>query len=131
MTSPIKFGTDGWRAIIAEDYTFDNVRVCAQAVARFLLDTAGPKPSLVVGYDTRFNSEHFAAATAEVTAANGVKTYICNKAAPTPVVSYSILDRHASGAVVITASHNPSIYNGFKYKPEYAGSASPEVVAKL
>jgi len=131
MTSPIKFGTDGWRAIIAEDYTFDNVRICAQAVARFLLDTAGPKPSLVVGYDTRFNSEHFAAATAEVTAANGVKTYICNKAAPTPVVSYSILDRHASGAVVITASHNPSIYNGFKYKPEYAGSASPEVVAKL
>lgn len=131
MTTKIKFGTDGWRAIIAEDYTFDNVRVCAQSVARYLLDRNAAGQGLVVGYDTRFQSENFAAAVAEVAAANGVKTYLCDRFAPTPVISWGILDRKAAGAVVITASHNPGIWNGFKYKPEYAGSASPEVVAAL
>lgn len=131
MTTNIKFGTDGWRALIAEDYTFDNVRICAQSVARYLLDRGVAEQGLVVGYDTRFLSEEFAAAVAEVAAANGVKTYLCDRFAPTPVVSWGILDRKAAGAVVITASHNPGIWNGFKYKPEYAGSASPEVVAAL
>lgn len=131
MTTKIKFGTDGWRAIIAEDYTFDNVRVCAQSVARYLLDRGVAQQGLVIGYDTRFQSEEFAAAVAEVAAANGVKAYLCDRFAPTPVVSWGILDRKAAGAVVITASHNPGIWNGFKYKPEYAGSASPEVVAAL
>ncbi|MBC7259923.1 MAG: phosphoglucomutase/phosphomannomutase family protein [Chloroflexi bacterium] len=131
MTTKIKFGTDGWRAIIAEDYTFDNVRVCAQSVARYLLDRGVAQHGLVVGYDTRFQSENFAAAVAEVAAANGVKAYLCDRFAPTPVVSWGILDRKAAGAVVITASHNPGVWNGFKYKPEYAGSASPEVVAAL
>ncbi len=131
MTTKIKFGTDGWRAIIAEDYTFDNVRVCAQSVARYLLDRGVAQQGLVIGYDTRFQSEEFAAAVAEVAAANGVKAYLCDRFAPTPVVSWGILDRKAAGAVVITASHNPGIWNGFKYKPEYAGSASPEVVTAL
>ncbi len=131
MTTTIKFGTDGWRAIIAEDYTFENVRVCAQAVARYLLDRGTEKQGLVIGYDTRFSSEHFAAAVAEVAAANGIKALLNDRFAPTPVVSWSILDRKAAGAVVITASHNPAIWNGFKYKPEYAGSASPEVIAAL
>lgn len=130
MTS-IKFGTDGWRAIIAEDYTFENVRICAQAVARYLLDSKDADKGLVVGYDTRFASEDFAAAVAEVMAANGIRTYLCDRFAPTPAISYAILERKAAGAVVITSSHNPAVWNGFKVKPEYAGSASPEVLAIL
>lgn len=131
MATGIKFGTDGWRAVIAEDYTFENVRVCAQATARYLLDSGTAEQGLVIGYDTRFSSEHFAAAVAEVAAANGVKAFLNDRFAPTPVISWSILERRAAGAVVITASHNPAIWNGFKYKPEYAGSASPEVIAAL
>lgn len=131
MVTPIKFGTDGWRAIIAEDYTFENVRICGQAVAQFLRDTGGADAGLVVGYDTRFASETFAAAVAEVVAGSGIKVYLCDQACPTPAVSFSILGQKAGGAVIITASHNPAAYNGFKYKPEYAGSASPEVVAQL
>ncbi|MHB1415337.1 MAG: phosphoglucomutase/phosphomannomutase family protein [Chloroflexota bacterium] len=127
----IKFGTDGWRAVIAEDYTFDNVRICAQSVASYLHDTGAAGKGFIVGYDTRFGSEHFAAAVAEVLAANGIVTHLCDRATPTPVVSYSILTEETAGAAMITASHNPAIWNGFKYKPEYAGSASPEVVAEL
>jgi len=127
----IKFGTDGWRAIIAEDYTFENVRICAQAVAKYLIDTEAADKGLVIGYDTRFGSEHFAAATAEVMAGNGIRAYLCDRAAPTPTVSYAILERKAGGAVVITSSHNPATWNGFKVKPEYAGSAPPEVLAVL
>lgn len=127
----IKFGTDGWRAIIAEDYTFDNVRICAQSVANYLKDTGTSQLGLVVGYDTRFESEDFAAAVAEVIAGNGITCYLCDAAAPTPVVSYSILVHKAAGAAIITSSHNAAEWNGFKYKPEYAGSASPEVVAEL
>ena len=127
----IKFGTDGWRAIIAEDYTFKNVRICAQSVANYLKDMGTSGSGLVVGYDTRFASEDFAAAVAEVIAGNGITCYLCDAAAPTPVVSYSILVQKAAGAVIITSSHNAARWNGFKYKPEYAGSASPEVVAEL
>ena len=127
----IKFGTDGWRAIIAEDYTFDNVRICAQAVARYLQDARVADRGVVIGYDTRFASEDFAAAVAEVMAGNGIRAYLCDRAAPTPTISYSILERKAGGAVIITSSHNPGIWNGFKIKPEYAGSASPEVIAKV
>ena len=130
-SSEIKFGTDGWRAIIAEDYTFENVRACAQGVATYQKKVGMASRGLVVGYDTRFASEHFAAAVAEVVAANGIKVYLCDRPCPTPVVSYSIIDRKAAGAVVITASHNPGTYNGFKYKPDYAGSASPEVIEEL
>lgn len=131
MVTQIKFGTDGWRGVIAEDFTFANVRLCAQSVASYLRKNGLAERGLVVGYDTRFASEHFARAVAEVVAANGIKVYLCDRPSPTPVVSYSILTQGAGGAVVITASHNPSIYNGLKYKPEYAGSASPEVVAEL
>ncbi|MDO8531930.1 MAG: phosphoglucomutase/phosphomannomutase family protein [Dehalococcoidia bacterium] len=130
-TTPIKFGTDGWRAIIAEDFTFENVRACARGTALYLQERGLASRGLVVGYDTRFSSEHFAAAVAEVVAASGVPVYLCERAAPTPVVSYSIVAQKAGGAAIITASHNPGIWNGYKYKPEYAGSASPEVVARL
>ncbi|MBI2955587.1 MAG: phosphoglucomutase/phosphomannomutase family protein [Chloroflexi bacterium] len=127
----IKFGTDGWRAIMAEDFTFENVRVCAQSVANYLRDTGTSEGGLVIGYDTRFLSDAFAAAVAEVVAGNGIKCYLCAAAAPTPVVSYSILVEKAAGAGIITSSHNAAEWNGFKYKPEYAGSASPQVVAEL
>ena len=128
---PIKFGTDGWRAIIAEDFTFDNVRLCAQGTADYLKEEGLASRGLVVGYDTRFASEHFAAAVAEVTTANGIKTLLTDKAAPTPAVSYNVVHRRAGGGVIITASHNPGRWNGYKYKPDYGGSAPPEVVAKL
>jgi phosphomannomutase len=131
MPVEIKFGTDGWRGVIAEDFTFDNVRICAQGVADYLHGSGAGSRGLIVGYDTRFASENFAAAVAEVVAANGIKVYLCSEAAPTPVISYAIVALKADGAVIITASHNPGIWNGFKYKPEYAGSASPEIVAEL
>ena len=129
--TPIKFGTDGWRAIIAEEFTFENVRACARGVVELLKRGGSAGKGLVVGYDTRFASEEFAAAVAEVAAASDVPVYLCDRPAPTPAVSYSIIHRQAAGGVVITASHNPSKWNGFKYKPEYAGSASPEVIAEL
>jgi alpha-D-glucose phosphate-specific phosphoglucomutase len=131
MPSGIKFGTDGWRAIIAEDYTYANVRTCAQAVADYLKEEGKASGGLVVGYDTRFASEGFAAAVAEVAGANGLKVWLSDRPVPTPVVSFSVLHYRAAGGVVITASHNPGTYNGFKYKPDYAGSASPEVIEAL
>ncbi|MEE8373083.1 MAG: phosphoglucomutase/phosphomannomutase family protein [Dehalococcoidia bacterium] len=131
MQPPIKFGTDGWRGIIAEDFTFDNVRVCAQGVADYLRDRGISSQGLQVGYDTRFASEDFAVAVAEVAAANGIRVSLNPRPAPTPVISYAIVARKAAGGVIITASHNPGAWNGFKYKPEYGGSASPEVIADL
>ena len=127
----IKFGTDGWRGIIGEDFTFDNVRACAQGTAEYLNGQGTSSQGLLVGYDTRFASEQFAAAVAEVSAANGVRTLLCRSHAPTPVVSFNVVHRGVAGAVIITASHNPANWSGFKYKPEYGGSASPEVVAAL
>ena len=127
----IKFGTDGWRGIIAQDFTFDNVRYCAQGVSRYLLERGLAQRGLVVGYDTRFASEDFALAVAEVVAGNGIPTLLCQDAAPTPVISYNVVNRQAGGGAIITASHNPARWNGFKYKPEYGGSASPEIVTAL
>ena len=133
MTPPttIKFGTDGWRALIARDFTFANVRACAEGVSRLLLEDGTAERGLVVGYDTRFGSPEFAAEVAQVTTANGIPTYLCDRVTPTPVVSYNIVRRQAGGGVVITASHNPAAWNGFKYKPSYGGSASPETIARL
>ena len=107
------------------------MRDCAEGVARYLEDAGLAERGLVIGFDTRFASENFAAASAEVVAAHGIKAYIFDSAAATPVACHAILDKHAGGAIVITASHNPGAYNGFKYKPEYAGSAPPEVVDAL
>lgn len=127
----IKFGTDGWRAVIGEDYTFDNVRACAASAAMYLKQRGLAERGLIVGYDARYASEDFAVAVAEVVAAQGIKVALTSTLCPTPVVSYSIINRGAGGGVVITASHNPWQWNGFKYKPEYGGSASPEVVAQI
>lgn len=129
--SPIKFGTDGWRAIIAQDFTFDNVRACAQGVADYLQQAGLAERGLIIGYDTRFASEDFASAAAEVVAGNGVKVYLSPKATPTQVVSFGVVTQKAGGAVVITASHNPAIWNGFKFKSEDGASAPPAVIARL
>ena len=127
----IQFGTDGWRGLIARDFTFDNVALCAQGVANYLRQEGMVQRGLVVGYDTRFASEDFASRVAEVMAGNGIVTFLASRAAPTPAVSYNILQRKAAGAAIITASHNPAAWNGFKFKPDYAGSATPEITARL
>lgn len=128
---PIKFGTDGWRAIIAEDFTFDNVRLAAQAWCHYLQQAGKTSRGLVIGYDTRFASERFARACAEVAAANGLQVYLCDRPAPTPVVSHTIRHFGADGAIVITASHNPGEYNGFKIKDENSSSAPQPVVDEV
>jgi alpha-D-glucose phosphate-specific phosphoglucomutase len=129
--SPIKFGTDGWRGVIAGDFTFDNVRACAQGVADYFKQAGLTDRGLIIGYDTRFASEDFAAAAAEVAAANGIKVYLYPKATPTPVVSFGVLEKGVGGAIVITASHNPHMWNGFKFKTEEGTSASTEVTAGI
>ena len=129
MTVEIKFGTDGWRGIIADDFTYESVRIATQGIAQYLVSR--PNPSAIVGYDTRFASELFAREVGQVLAANGVRVLIINAPAPTQVATYAILDKKTSGGLVITASHNPYYFSGLKYKPEYAGSASPEVTARL
>ena len=131
MASVIRFGTDGWRAIIAQDFTFANVARCAQGLVDYLNDTGIADRGLVVGYDTRFLSREFAETVACVCAGNGIRAWLTREAAPTPVVSFSVLDRQAAGAAIITASHNPGIWNGFKFKPEYAGSATDEITGRL
>lgn len=129
--NPIKFGTDGWRAIIADEFTFENVRACAQGTAAYLKKAGLASRGVVVGFDTRFESDAFAAAAAEVLAANDVPVYLCDRAAPTPVVGYAILTHGAGGSVVITSSHNPGVYSGYKVRTEYAGAAPPEVLARI
>ena len=129
--SRIRFGTDGWRGIIADDYTFDNVRACAQGVASYhLAQGLGDEPVLV-GYDTRFGSADFAVAVAEVLAGNGLPVLLTTGPVPTPVVSYTIVAQGAAGAVMITASHNPPEWNGFKYRTRYGGSPPSEVIAAI
>lgn len=130
-TAPIKFGTDGWRALISDEFTFGNVRVCTEAVCRLLKEQGLADQGLILGYDTRFNSQEFATEVARTAAGNGVKTYFSTEATPTPVVSFNVTSMKAGGAIIITASHNPGEWNGFKYKPSYGGSASPEVIARL
>ncbi|MBC7236851.1 MAG: phosphoglucomutase/phosphomannomutase family protein [Chloroflexi bacterium] len=129
--SSIKFGTDGWRARIAEDYTFENVRYCAQGTASYLVDEGLADRGMVVGYDLRFLSEDFAKAVAEVLAGNGVRVYLADRAEPTPVLSYAILPRKAAGGIWITASHNPPQDNGYKLRSSYAGAADPETLAEV
>ena len=125
MASKIRFGTDGWRAIIADEFTFSNVVLCAQGVASYLQQEGIAHKGLVVGYDTRFASKEFAERVAEVMAGNDIPTYLASAPSPTPAVSYSILHYDAAGACVITASHNPAAWNGLKYKPSYGGERFP------
>jgi phosphomannomutase len=128
---PIKFGTDGWRAIIADTYTYANVRRCAAGLAHYIASQGRADQGVVIGYDTRFGSKDFADVSASSLAALDVPVYLCDRPAPTPTVSYTIIDKEAAGCIIITASHNPGKYNGFKFRPEYAGSARPEIVKAI
>ncbi len=131
MAVEIKFGTDGWRGRIAENYTFDNVRRCAQGYAEYLVDLGNRDEWVIVGYDKRFQSEHFAAAAAEVLAANDLKVYLTQDATPTPAISYSVVNKGAVGALNITASHNPPVDNGFKVRNEFGGAIDPAGLAEI
>ncbi|MDI3316792.1 MAG: phosphoglucomutase/phosphomannomutase family protein [Bacillota bacterium] len=128
---PIQFGTDGWRAVIADEYTFENVRHVAQAYGEVLEERGEAGRGVVVGYDTRFLSERFAQAAAEVLAAGGLRVVLAEAPIPTPAVSWAVRELGTAGAVMITASHNPPEYNGFKIKASYAGSALPELTSQV
>ena len=122
----IQFGTDGWRGQIANDYTFDNVRRCAQGYAMHILEQGHSGESVVVGYDKRYASEHFARAVAEVLSANKLNVWLTNTATPTPVIAYAVIDKQAVGAINITASHNPPTDNGFKVRDHTGGAIAPD-----
>jgi len=123
----IVFGTDGWRGMIAEDYTFESVRRCAQGFSDYLKNSkSSNKLSIVIGHDKRFDSEYFALAAAEVIAGNGIHVFLTDGPTPTPVISYSVIDKKADGAVNITASHNPGTDNGFKVRDEHGGAIPPD-----
>jgi alpha-D-glucose phosphate-specific phosphoglucomutase len=124
----IKFGTDGWRAVIADDFTFANVRRVAGAIASYVLKHEDPTKGLVVGYDTRFGSSRFARAAAEVLAGAGIPVRISNDYVPTPAVSYAVKSNGCAGAVVVTSSHNPWNWNGVKFKAKFGGSATPAIM---
>lgn len=127
----LRFGTDGWRAVIAEDFTFENVRYCAQGVAEYHVKLGLQEYPLIVGYDTRFESAEFADAVVEVLAGNGLHVLRSVAPAPTPVVGYNLVHHKAAGGVMITASHNPAQWNGFKYRGPSGGSPSPEALEDL
>lgn len=131
MIQPIKFGTDGWRGVIAEDYTFDNVRRASQGFANYLLENGRLGQWVVVGFDKRFDSEFFASTVAEVLVANGLNVYLTEGPTPTPVIAFSVVDRKACGAVNITASHNPPTDNGFKVRNEFGGAIDPDGLKKI
>jgi len=131
MTYKIVFGTDGWRGYVAEDYTFDNVRRCSQGFANYLIEGGKQRQSIVVGHDKRFNGESFAAAVAEVLAANSFKVWLTDGATPTPVISYAVVNKKAAGAVNITASHNPPTDNGFKVRDPNGGAIDPDGLKKI
>jgi len=131
MSFKITFGTDGWRGVIAEEYTFDNVRRCTQGFANYLLEKGNQGQWVVVGYDKRFDSEYFALAAAEVLAGNGFKVHLTDGATPTPVIAFAVVDRHACGAVNITASHNPSTDNGFKVRDLTGGAIDPDGLLQI
>jgi phosphomannomutase len=127
----IKFGTDGWRGLIADDFTFANVRVAAQAVAAYVHAKEDPAKGLCIGYDTRFGSKAFARASAEVVAATGIPVQLANDITPTPALSYGVRERGAAGGIMITSSHNPAQWNGVKYKAWYGGSGKPSIIAEI
>ncbi len=127
----IKFGTDGWRARIGDDYTFDNLRRCAQGFATFMHAEGLAGKGVVIGYDKRFSADHFAAAAAEVMAANGINVWLTNDATPTPTISYAVVDKKAGGAINITASHNPPEDCGFKVRDPNGGAIPPHNLTKI
>ena len=131
MPQSIKFGTDGWRGIIADDFTFDNVRRVAGAIASYVLKYEDPQRGVVVGYDTRFASGRAARIVSEVVAAAGVPVKLADDYVPTPAVSYAVKSQGAAGGVMVTSSHNPWNWNGVKFKGNFGGSATPAIMKKI
>jgi len=130
----IKFGTDGWRAVIAKDFTFDNVRLLSQSIALFLKTAPAlrnKKLRVAIGYDTRFLSKNFAEAVAEVLCANGISVVLSSDFCPTPAVSLAIKQLNLAGGIMVTASHNPSIYNGIKYRNEHGSPAGKDILSVI
>ncbi|HVH89577.1 MAG TPA: phosphoglucomutase/phosphomannomutase family protein [Terriglobales bacterium] len=128
---PIKFGTDGWRGVIAEDYTFANVRRAASAIANYVLKNEDPTRGIVVGYDTRFGSRMFAQTVADVLASAGINVRLADDYTPTPALSFGVKHFGAAGGVMITSSHNPFNWNGVKYKASYGGSGRPVIMQAI
>jgi phosphoglucomutase len=128
--NPIRFGTSGWRALIAEDFTFANVRLAVAAIADHVRSRK-TSPTLIIGHDTRFLAEEFAGEAAQVLRARGVQVLLCQGPAPTPAIAYEILRRHADGAINFTASHNPAEYQGLKFSAADGGPALPEVTRDI
>ena len=131
MTTQIKFGTDGWRGIIADDYTFENVRRVGNAIAHYVRQKEDAAKGLVVGYDTRFGSRAFAEAISEVLAAAGIAIHLSDDYTPTPALSHAVVNLGVAGGVMITSSHNPYNWNGVKYKAGYGGSATPAIIKSI
>ena len=131
MPSDIKFGTDGWRGVIADDFTFDNVRRVSGAIASYVLKHEDPKHGVIVGYDTRFASQRAARVVAEVLSQAGIAVSLSNDSAPTPAISLAVKTRKAAGGVVITSSHNPWNWNGVKFKAKFGGSAPPAIMKAI
>jgi phosphomannomutase len=127
----VKFGTDGWRGIIADDFTYANVRVAARAIAHYVIEHEDAAAGVCVGYDTRFGSKSFARVVAEVLAGAGIPVALASKVTPTPELSFAVRGRGAAGGVMITSSHNPAEWNGVKYKASYGGSGSPGIIAAI
>jgi alpha-D-glucose phosphate-specific phosphoglucomutase len=127
----IRFGTDGWRGVIAEDFTFANARIVAHAIARYVVRVEDARRGVLVGYDHRYASDRVAASVAEVISATGTPVWLADKPCPTPAISYLVRHRGAAGGIVITASHNPYRWNGIKYKASYGSSALPSIVAQI
>lgn len=128
--SPIKFGTSGWRGIIADDFTIANVRLAAAGIAHHLLEKAA-RPRAIIGYDTRFMAEKFADTVAEVLGSHGIETHVCHRPDPTPAISHAILHERLDGGVNITASHNPAEYSGIKFSGSDGAPALPEVTQDI
>jgi phosphomannomutase len=131
MAQTIKFGTDGWRGIIADDFTFENVRRVAAAIASYVLKYEDPQRGVIVGYDARFLSPRAAQIVAEVIAAGGIPVKLANDYTPTPAVSYAVKEQGAAGGVMVTSSHNPWNWNGVKFKGSFGGSATPGIMKKI
>jgi alpha-D-glucose phosphate-specific phosphoglucomutase len=131
MAQEIKFGTDGWRGIIADDFTFDNVRRVAGAIASYVLKYEDAQLGVFVGYDTRFASQRAAQVASEVIAAAGIPVKLANDYTPTPAVSFAVKDKGAAGGVMITSSHNPWNWNGVKFKGNFGGSATPAIMKRI
>jgi phosphomannomutase len=130
MTS-LRFGTDGWRGVIAEDFIFANARIVAHAIARYVVRGEDARKGVIVGYDHRYASDWVAAEVANVISATGTPVWLADKPCPTPAVSLLVRQRGAAGGVVVTASHNPYRWNGLKYKASYGSSALPSIVAQI